>query len=268
MTQRELHTGTTDRSGRGNGPGRAETARRRTLTLLRYLREHSDEDHPVTTGEIRTFLARAGYPVSVGTLRRDILALTESGYDLETLEEPGRPTRYIWLDRSWSVAELRMLADAVIAARCIPEEQSRAILRKLTNSASPSDRPQLAAACQGPFPEKTRNREILYTVQAVHQAISWNKRLVYQSPRPIPLSPAAGASERLPACVLSPWATLWHNGLYFVIGYLENDRRIAAVRADRMLRATVMKLPRRACPKELRPREILERELRKFPMSP
>ena len=44
----------------------------RVLYLLRYLQQCSDEDHPVTTAEIRKELADKGCPATVETVRDDI----------------------------------------------------------------------------------------------------------------------------------------------------------------------------------------------------
>ena len=54
----------------------------RILYLLRYLQENSDEDHPVTTAEIRKALADKGCPVTVETLRNDIVMLQETGFNM------------------------------------------------------------------------------------------------------------------------------------------------------------------------------------------
>ena len=44
----------------------------RVLYLLQYLQRCSDEDHPVTTAEIRKELADKGCPATVETARDDI----------------------------------------------------------------------------------------------------------------------------------------------------------------------------------------------------
>ena len=51
----------------------------RVLYLLRYLQQYSDEDHPVSTAEIRAELAEKGCPATVETLRDDIRMLREAG---------------------------------------------------------------------------------------------------------------------------------------------------------------------------------------------
>ena len=104
----------------------------RVLYLLRYLCQYSDEDHPVTTAEIRKELTEKGCPVTVETLRDDILMLRESGFDILVNENSGLSTTYAWVDRDFDTAELQILIDAVASARFIPLSKTQNLIRKLS----------------------------------------------------------------------------------------------------------------------------------------
>ena len=105
----------------------------RVLYLLRYLREHSDEDHPVATAEIRQELAGKGCPVTVETLRDDIRMLREAGFDILVNESSGLATTYAWVDRAFDTAELQILIDAAASARFIPLSRSKKLIEKLSS---------------------------------------------------------------------------------------------------------------------------------------
>lgn len=47
----------------------------RILAILQYLKNKSDEEHPVTTAKIITYLKDKGYSVTGKTLKDDILVL-------------------------------------------------------------------------------------------------------------------------------------------------------------------------------------------------
>lgn len=47
----------------------------RILAILQYLKNKSDEEHPVTTAEIITYLKDQGYSVTGKNLKDDILVL-------------------------------------------------------------------------------------------------------------------------------------------------------------------------------------------------
>ena len=64
----------------------------RILYLLQFLQSHSDEDHPVTTAEIRAYLNKMDCTVTIETLRNDIAALQDAGYDIAVNEASGLTT--------------------------------------------------------------------------------------------------------------------------------------------------------------------------------
>ena len=103
----------------------------RILHLLKYLQTHSDEDHPVTTAEVRAALAEAGCPVTTETLRSDIEALKEADFDIVINEAAGLPTSYSFVDRSFDVPELQVLIDAVSSSQFIEQERSRRLVERL-----------------------------------------------------------------------------------------------------------------------------------------
>ena len=55
----------------------------RIVYLMQYLQENSDENHPVTTAEIREEMARRGCPIIISTLRDDIESLRSTSYYIQ-----------------------------------------------------------------------------------------------------------------------------------------------------------------------------------------
>ena len=85
----------------------------RVLVMLRFLQQCSDEDHPVTTAEIRKELADKGCPATVETVRDDISMIRECGFDVVVNETSGQSTTYSYVDRDFSATELQILIDHV-----------------------------------------------------------------------------------------------------------------------------------------------------------
>ena len=110
----------------------------RVLYLMQYLEQNSDEQHPVTTAQIRKELAAKGCPVSIITLRADIQSLLEAGYEISVTEKEGLSTTYSWIDRDLSAPELQILVDAVSSSQFITKEKSNDLIRKLVALAGPS----------------------------------------------------------------------------------------------------------------------------------
>ena len=103
----------------------------RIVYLMRYLRENSDENYPVTTAQIREEMAQRGCPITIPTLRDDIEALKDAGYDIQVNETEGLFTTYSWLDRERTLSELQILVDAVSTSQLITAEKSRELIDKL-----------------------------------------------------------------------------------------------------------------------------------------
>lgn len=64
----------------------------RTLYVLKYLWENSDEEHPVTSAEILSFLASEDIKVERHALMLDIEKLTEFGIDIVCVKSS--PNKY------------------------------------------------------------------------------------------------------------------------------------------------------------------------------
>ena len=111
----------------------------RILYLLHYLQSCSDEDHPVTTAQIREAMREKGCPVTIETLRDDIAAVREAGYDIAVNESSGKTTTYGFVDRTLDMPELQILIDAVSSSQFISPVRSR----QLIAMAGPSHREEL-----------------------------------------------------------------------------------------------------------------------------
>ena len=105
--------------------------KKRILHLLHYLQTCSDEEHPVTTAQIRAAMKEKGCSVTVETLRDDIAAIREAGYDVIINETSGLPTTYSFVDRSLDIPELQILIDAVSSSQFISQTRSRKLIDKL-----------------------------------------------------------------------------------------------------------------------------------------
>ena len=104
--------------------------RKSTITyLLRYLMEHTDEEHPATAPELERMLKEAGQDSDRRTIRKDIEELKRDGYDLVILERNGVMTRYYYAGEKWEPSEVRVLIDAVSSAQFITARKTGQMIR-------------------------------------------------------------------------------------------------------------------------------------------
>ena len=193
----------------------------RILYLLRYLQENSDEDHPVTTAEIRKALASKGCPVTIETLRNDIVMLQETGFDIAVNETSGLSTTYSFLDRLLDVPELQILIDAVSSSQFLTQAKSRHLIDKLIAMAGPSHRAELQPGIMVSEHVKAPNEQLLYIVQAIREGIRTRRKIAFQ------YFHYNMNKEREPRLngkiyVVSPYATIWKNDRYFLVDTLRS----------------------------------------------
>ncbi len=208
----------------------------RLLLLLQTLQEHTDDETWLTTADLRAALQKEGHECSVRTLRRDIQSLQNSGYDIAAQETEGAYTRYAYTDRNWSMPELQILVDAVSAAQFIPQARSEELIRKLSVMAGPSHVEDLHPQILVSEHVKAKNKNMIYSVQAIRKAIERDRKICFRylqyntEKRQVPKHTGTAEEEY----IVSPYATVWNDDRYYLVGYSDKRQKVAVFRIDRM----------------------------------
>lgn len=230
----------------------------RILYLLHFLQDNSDEEHPVSTAEIRSALKEKGYPVLIETLRDDIAALREAGFDIAVNESNGLSTTYSYVDRVLDVPELQILIDAVSSSQFISQTRSKQLIAKLTAMAGPSYRKNLRPGIMTSDFIKTPNSQLLYTVQKIQQAIQSDHKITFQ------YFQFNLEKERMPRhdgkwYVISPYVTIWKHERYFLVGWSDERKKVVVFRIDRMGIPKLTRETRESAPDSFNVRDYTER---------
>ena len=106
----------------------------RTLLVLQYIWEHSDEDHQVTAKDIIAFLEENGISATSRTVKADVDQLIAFGIDIEI--NHSTQNRFYMYERNFELAEIKLLIDAVQSARFITDNKSKRLIKKLSAFAS------------------------------------------------------------------------------------------------------------------------------------
>ncbi len=208
----------------------------RILILLQYLQSNSDDDRSVSAADIRRMFRNRGEGVSPPTLRGDIASLQKSGYEIDVREDNGIGTFYRFLDRDWSKPELQILVDAVSAAQFIPQARSEELIRKLASMAGPSHSEELVPQILISEHVKAKNKKMIYSVQAIRKAIERDRKITFRylqfnlDKQQVPKH--EGTPEE--NYVVSPYATVWNDDRYYLVGWSDKRNKVAVYRIDRM----------------------------------
>lgn len=230
----------------------------RILYLLHFLQENSDEEHPVSTAEIRSALKEKGCPVLIETLRNDIATLREAGFDIVVNEANGLSTTYSYVDRVLDVPELQILIDAVSSSQFISQIRSRRLIEKLTTMAGPSYRANLRPGIMTSDFIKTPNSQLLYTVQKIQQAIQSDHKITFQYFQ-FNLNKKRVPRHEGKWYVISPYVTIWKHERYFLVGWSDEREKVVVFRIDRMGIPKLTREIREPAPESFNVRDYTER---------
>ena len=222
----------------------------RILRLLQYLSGNTDEGRAVTKQDIFAYFEAMGEKVSVPTLRDDIRTLQEAGYDLDVREVNGIATYYKFLDRKWSAPELQILVDAVAAGQFLSAGKTSRLISALRDMAGPTERERIRPGIRVPDRVKAPNEQILYIIQDIRDAIRQNVQISFQHYEYDPEMKLVPKHEGY-KYVVSPYAMIWKNDRYYLIGWSEKHGDVAHFRIDRMGKPRLLKRARRAMPEDL-----------------
>jgi len=102
------------------------------LLLTEILKQQSDAEHPITTNALIDKLSCRGISCDRRTLARDISQLQDMGYSLKCVKV-GHSNAFYLEHNDFSLAELKILIDAVQASSVIPDDITNALIEKIAN---------------------------------------------------------------------------------------------------------------------------------------
>ena len=212
------------------------TAKDRAIYILKYLWEYSDETHPATTNDIIEHLASFGIVTTRKTVTEDIVELQSSGIDIVC--NRSRQNEYFIGTRHLEFAELKLLVDAVQAAKFLSTKKSMELIGKLSSLASPHQGDLLKRSLYVDGKAKTENEKVFYSVDTLYTAIQTEKAVTFKYIE-YTAEKKQVYKHNGQTYVLSPYDMVWCNDTYYVFGWSESHGKVVKFRVDRMCRPTL-----------------------------
>ena len=201
--------------------------------LAQIMLERTDEEHYISMPEIMAALSEYDVTADRKSIYNDLRDLSVFGIEVEG-EPVGNRYHYHVTNRSFELPELKLLVDAIQSSKFITEKKSYALIKKLETLASKYDAQKLQRQVYVSGRIKTMNESIYYTVDAIHNAISENKKIKFQyfqwnAKKEMELR-HNGAWYHI-----SPWGLSWDDENYYLVGYDTDAGMIKHYRVDKML---------------------------------
>lgn len=209
----------------------------RTLLVFKFLWENTDETHPVSLEQIKDYLENSGLsrPDS-RPLKNDIAQLIELGVDI--VKDRRVQNQYFVATRHFDMAEVKLLVDAVQSSKFITPRKSKALIRKLAAFIDPHQKQILKRQLYVDYRAKANNEAVIRIVDHIHAAIAAKRKITFQY---FDYTPAKKKIHRHDGdlYVVSPYAMLWNNDLYYMVGYSDAKGLVATYRVDRIDNLTI-----------------------------
>lgn len=212
-----------------------ELTKIRLLRMLEIFRE-TDEDHPYTAHQLKEKLMLYGIEAERKAILRDVAALQECGHEI--LLHADNKRGYYLAAREFEDWELKVLMDAAVGASFLTEENSKKLADKLCALSSKEGQKTLKGAT--PILSNVKNgspttknaidliltairRKRMISFQYLYTDENMEKKLSYDGMR----------------YSVSPYALIWRQDKYYLIGSHKKYQTLSYYRLDRIRNADI-----------------------------
>lgn len=215
--------------------------KRKILYLMQILLEQTDEDHFLSLSQLTALLAQRGIEAERKSLYDDLEQLRQFGIDVEFVK--GKEGGYHVPNRTFQLAELKLLVDSVQASKFITSKKSMELIKKLESLTSTHQARQLQRQVFVAGRIKAMNESVYYNVDQIHAAIGENRQIGFRyfeyTVEKKRRFRHDGAQYRI-----SPFSLAWDDENYYMLGFDTQAGILKHYRVDKMTEIQILDLPR------------------------
>ena len=207
------------------------------LYLIKIFTEDTDDQHALTLPQIVEKLDAYGVSAERKTLYQDFELLRDFGFDI--IGQQARRNFYYHMgNRRFELPELKLLVDSVQSAKFITDKKSNALIKKLEGMVSKYEARKLQRQVIISGRIKAMNESIYYNVDKLHEAIGTDRQIRFKYFR-WNIKKEMELRKDGAWYQVSPWALMWDDENYYLVGYDTEDGKIKHYRVDKMWRISV-----------------------------
>lgn len=228
---------------------RSENQKLKTLYVAKFFLENSDENHPVTAGDITDYLkVECGIEAERRAIYRDIAALRDVfGMDIDG----GQGGKYRLLSRQFEFDDLRLLAECVHAAKFISAPKAKILVSTIGQFCSNYQADKLEREVFLCDRVKTTRKDILLIIGIIQTAMADKENGKPKPPQKISfkylkytLQTTQVERRKGAAYKVSPYKLLINDGNYYLLAYDDKSQDMRTYRVDRMKEVKPLDEPR------------------------
>ena len=214
-----------------------QNSKLKLLYVLDILKKYSDEENILTISDIISKLEIKGITAERRSIIRDIKVLIQYGYDISLYEENN--VGYYMRSREFEEEELNILIDSVIAFKSLSPKKTNDLVSKLSklsnNKFGEKVRDKLYIDSKG----KSDNERIYYSINRINQAMDKDKKIDFKY---LTYDIKKGKKFRKGGekYIVSPYALVWCEDNYYLIGVHEKYSNFSHYRVDRINQVNIL----------------------------
>ena len=201
------------------------------LYLMQMLLERSDENHPLTVQDMIDELSQHDISAERKSIYADLEALRVFGLDI--MQSKGKSTGYYIASRDFELPELKLLVDSVQSSKFITHRKTLALIKKIEGLASVYDAQLLQRQVYVRNRVKSMNESVYYNVDEISGAIS-RDRIIRFNYFEFDVNKQRRYRHDGKVYEISPFALMWDDENYYMLGYDQEAEKLKHYRVDRM----------------------------------
>lgn len=216
---------------RGNPMSNNPKAKLKTLYVMRILQDETDAEHGLSLRQIIERLNDYGIQAERKGLYRDIEALREFGFHIQTYQR--NPVQYAIASRDFTLSELMLLVDAVESCKFLTKRQSRALTTNLKLLASDHERALLDRRIHVPGRITSKRDSVFQDIDTLHDAMRLQKKVEFKYYK-YALDGTRYATHDGKKHVVTPVGIAFSDGYYYLTAWNDDHENMTEFRIDRM----------------------------------
>lgn len=208
-----------------------ESTKVKLLFLSDIFNRQTDEEHTFSAVELCEMLEDYGIKSERKAIYSDIDALTEYGMDIVLTRSPKRG--YYLRNRKFDIAEVRLLIDAVQAAKFISPSKSKSLIYKIGSFLSEYQEEELREQVYINSSHKSEKEDLYDIIRTLDIAIKQQKQVkITYAKRKLErrfLKKSEGKTF-----IVNPYSLIWSNDYYYLICNNDKYSNLMHLRLDRI----------------------------------
>lgn len=201
------------------------------LFLHDIFTRQTDKEHVYSANELCDLLSEYGINCERKSIYSDIEALKEYGMDIVNVRSPKRG--YYLNERKFDVAEVRLLIDAVQAAKFISSRKTKALIYKIGNLLSEFQEEELREQIYVESTFKSEKEDLYEIIKSLDDAIKKSKQVqITYSKRKLENRYLKKSEGKV--FIVNPYSLLWSNDHYYLVCNNDKYNNLMHLRLDRI----------------------------------